>query len=90
MSAAMSFICEENNKGPRTVPCGTPDACTTSKRPNQISVNDFREERIFQGSVYVRCSCSSLVYLLPGQTFLSQIMAIEVFKILNECAHRNV
>ena len=26
MSAVMSFMCTENNKGPRTVPCGTPDA----------------------------------------------------------------
>ena len=25
MSAVMSFMCRENNKGPRTVPCGTPD-----------------------------------------------------------------
>ena len=23
MSAVMSFMCRENNKGPRTVPCGT-------------------------------------------------------------------
>ena len=25
MSAVMSFMCRETNKGPRTVPCGTPD-----------------------------------------------------------------
>ena len=25
MSAVMAFMCRENSKGPRTVPCGTPD-----------------------------------------------------------------
>ena len=43
MSAVMSFMCRENNKGPRTVPCGTPDTTAYMHTVEELS---FREGRV--------------------------------------------